>query len=87
MADFSKQWCDRYDPGGLEPDFDIEEVFNDLTEGYYTSIICEGYGFTAIAKINGKCMVFIPDYDCAPEDNTQSGNFVDYEEFITNFKY
>lgn len=50
MAEFSKQWCDMHDPGGLRPDFDIDEVLDSLQPGYYKPYICEGFGFIAIGK-------------------------------------
>lgn len=51
MAEFSKQWCEKHDPEGIKPDFDIMEIFNGLEEeDTYTSVICEGYGFIAIGK-------------------------------------
>ena len=49
MADFSKQWCERNDPR-MPWDFDILEVADRLKPGYCLPYICEGYGFTVIAK-------------------------------------
>ena len=57
MADFSKEWCKRYDEGGMNGDFSVMDIFNELEEGYYQPIICEGYGFVAIAKTDGICQV------------------------------
>ena len=51
MADFSKQWCEKNDPE-MPHDFDILEEADNLKPGHYVSIICEGYGFVAIAKDN-----------------------------------
>ena len=60
MADFSKEFCENYDPD-MPYDFSIEEVFKDLKPGYYTSYICEGYGFVAISKTEeGVCQVAFP---------------------------
>ena len=50
MAEFSKQWIDKYDKGGMKPDFDIEEVASGLGPDMYTPLICEGFGFIAIGK-------------------------------------
>lgn len=50
MADYSKQWVEQNDPGGMNWDFDILEIASNLKPEHYTSIICEGYGFIAIAK-------------------------------------
>ena len=49
MAEFSKQYCDIWD-NGFPYDFDIEKIAKDLTKGNYYAIICEGFGFHAIAK-------------------------------------
>jgi hypothetical protein len=56
MADFSKQWCDANDPE-MPHDFDILEVFGKLKDGMYESWVCEGYGFGAIANIDGECLL------------------------------
>lgn len=50
MAEFSKQWCDANDKDGMRPDFDIAEVAESIANEHYTPIVCEGYGFVAIAK-------------------------------------
>ena len=49
MANFSKQWCEINDPKRPH-DFDIVEEFNRLGKNSYSSIICEGFGFVAIAR-------------------------------------
>jgi hypothetical protein len=49
MADFSKQWCEVNDPD-MPHDFDILEEANNLEPNHYISMICEGFGFVAIAK-------------------------------------
>ena len=78
MADFSKEWCKRYDEGGMNGDFSVMDIFKDLKEGYYYPIICEGFGFVAIAKTNGNCKV-------AYTSNMETGevvwkNFADIDE-------
>lgn len=61
MADFSKQWCELYDPE-MPHDFDIEDIVKKLEPGYYRSEICEGFGFIAIAKEEtGDISLYIPD--------------------------
>lgn len=50
MAEFSKQWVEQNDPGGIEWDFDILEIASNLKPEHYTPIICEGFGFIAISK-------------------------------------
>ncbi len=47
MADFSKQYCELYDPE-FPWDFDIEVEAETIPKGYYKPIICEGFGFIAI---------------------------------------
>jgi len=49
MAEFSKQYCDVWDRG-FPHDFDVFEIAKDLIKGNYYPIICEGFGFVAIAK-------------------------------------
>lgn len=49
MAEFSKQWCEAYDPE-LPWDFDLEQEFDRLKPGEFTSLICEGFGFIGIQK-------------------------------------
>ena len=79
MADFSKQWAELYDPE-FPWDFDIEEIAKDLHKGNYYPIICEGFGFTAIAKSpnQGKIMIAFP----IKEENVNEIEWKDYEEFM-----
>ena len=49
MADFSKQYCQLNDMG-FDGDFDVYEEWSKLTPGYGVPYICEGFGFTMIAK-------------------------------------
>lgn len=49
MADFSKEYCQIWDPK-LPYDFSVKEIAKDLHKGNYYPIICEGFGFVAIAK-------------------------------------
>lgn len=57
MAEFSKQYVEIWDPG-FPWDFDIEEIAKDLHNGNYYPIICEGFGFSAIAKDrNGQILI------------------------------
>lgn len=62
MADFSKQYCKI---SGFDFfDFDIEEEFDKLKEGYYVSFICEGFGSIAILNDKGICsLIFINEED------------------------
>lgn len=49
MAEFSKQYCELNDMG-LDGDFDIVEEFDKLEPGFFLPLICEGFGFSGIAK-------------------------------------
>lgn len=67
MAEFSKQWCELYDPE-LPWDFDIMEEFHKLTPGNYVPYICEGFSFIAIGKTEDseeECILAMP-VDDAP---------------------
>lgn len=62
MADFSKQWCEINDPE-MPWDFDILEVAKELEPEYGLPYICEGFGFTFIAKNEkGDIVLGFPDY-------------------------
>ena len=47
MAEFSKQYCELNNMG-FDGDFDIMEELEELEDGHYMSLICEGFGFIAI---------------------------------------
>ncbi len=62
MAEFSKQWCEINDPE-MPWDFDILEIAEQLEPEYGLSYICEGFGFTFIAKDEkGNIVLGFPDY-------------------------
>ena len=51
MAEFSKEWCDVYDPEGIKPDFSIEGVAKLLEDGWCVyGYVCEGFGICGIGK-------------------------------------
>lgn len=78
MADYSKQWCDQFDPGGMEPDFDIFEILETIDNGMGRACICEGYGFLAVGKDEeGNGLVFMPD-----EKDFNFGIWVPLDEVI-----
>jgi hypothetical protein len=84
MADFSKQYCELHDMG-FEGDFDIEEVATELKDGYYTSYICEGFGFTAIAKDQeGKTLLYFPDWEFTGIED--KAHWIEYDKFIKQQK-
>lgn len=80
MADFSKQWCDLYDPE-MPHDFDIEKIASTLNEDYYKSYICEGFGFSAVGKdSDGRIILYFnPEF-------TEDGGWKDYEQFMERKK-
>ena len=62
MAEFSKQWCEINDPE-MPWDFDILKVAEELEPEYGLPYICEGLGFTFIAKDEkGDIILGFPDY-------------------------
>lgn len=77
MADFSKQYCELYDPE-FPWDFDIEEIAKGIhTERYYP-IICEGFGFSYIGKnAKGDILLGFPK-----EDDRDWINWIKYEDFM-----
>jgi len=83
MSDFSKQWAELNDPE-FPWDFDIEVIAKDLHNGNYYPIICEGFGFTAIAKTpnQGKIMLAFP----IKVSNLKEVEWIDYDTFILSEK-
>lgn len=63
MAEFSKEYCFEKNMG-FEGDFSIKEIFENLEKDDHISIICEGYGFMAIARNQeDQCLVAYRDDD------------------------
>jgi hypothetical protein len=68
MAEFSKQYTQRNDPE-FPYDFDIFEIAESLENGYYTPIICEGFGFIAIGKdAAGEIILAMPTGNISNDD-------------------
>lgn len=81
MADYSKQYIDKYDQGGMKPDFDIIEEAKLLKPDTYIPIICEGFGFIAIGKSSdGRTMLAMPQP--YKEGEEEAFMWKDYEEII-----
>lgn len=81
MADFSKQYCELYDPE-MSWDFDIIEEYNKLDTGYSVGMVCEGFGFLAIAKgHNNEILVAFND-----SDDDDYIHWIEYDEFLEKFK-
>lgn len=84
MADFSKQWCELNDPE-MPHDFDIEEIAGELKDDHYASYICEGFGFTAIAKDKeGKTILYFPDWEFTGVED--KSHWIEYDIFIKQQK-
>ncbi len=81
MADFSKQWCEIYDPE-MPWDFDIEEVAETIPKGHYKPIICEGFGFSGIGvRLNGDIEILVID-----RNDEDSYIQLDYRKYIALHK-
>jgi len=81
MSEFSKQYCEIHDMGGMKGDFDIMEEYHKLTPGNYVPYICEGYGFIAIGKnddMDENCILAMPVED-APYGTVK---WVDYSNVV-----
>jgi hypothetical protein len=85
MAEFSKQYCEIYQPD-THWDFDIEEEATNIPKGHYKPIICEGFGFLGIGvKLDGTITVLIDDSDGSYE-NAGSLRQIDYKKYISLHK-
>ena len=81
MAEFSKQYCEIYEPD-LDWDFDIEEIAESIPKGHYKPIICEGFGFSGIGiRLNGDIQILVIDANA--EDTLVQ---VDYKKYISLHK-
>lgn len=55
MADFCNVCCNEMFPDSMNPDIDIERLFNELEDGeFHSPFLCEGCTIIAIGKFNGK---------------------------------
>lgn len=63
MAEYSKEYCIEKNMG-FQGDFSIKEIFENLEKEDYIGIICEGYGFMAIARNKeDQCLLAYRDDD------------------------
>lgn len=79
MADFSKEYCEKYDPD-MPWDFSIEKTFNELSENNMIGIICEGYGFIGIGKVHDKCILYFRDWLTMKIDEVPLEQLTEYYE-------
>jgi hypothetical protein len=81
MAEFSKQWAEKYDPE-FGWDFDIEEVSNQLDPNHYVPMICEGFGFIAIGRDeNYKVLLAMPTGETETDENGQISDTVTWHTY------
>jgi hypothetical protein len=81
MAEFSKQWAEKYDPEGGW-DFDIEEVSNQLDPNHYVPMICEGFGFIAIGRDeNYNVLLAMPTGETETDENGQISDIVTWQAY------
>ena len=81
MAEFSKQYCEIYEPE-LDWDFDIEAIAEEIPKGHYKPIICEGFGFSGIGvRLDGDIQILVIDTNA--EDTLVQ---VDYKKYISLHK-
>ena len=81
MAEFSKQYCDVWD-NEFPYDFDIEKVAKELIKGNYYPIICEGFGFHAIAKDKNEQILL--GFLSNSENSDSSIVWQDYNNFMAS---
>jgi hypothetical protein len=81
MAEFSKQYCEIYEPD-MDWDFDIEEIVESIPKGHYKPIICEGFGFSGVGvRLNGDIEILV--IDPTDEDSLVQ---IDYKKYISLHK-
>jgi hypothetical protein len=81
MAEFSKQYCEIYEPD-MDWDFDIEEIIESIPKGHYKPIICEGFGFSGVGvRLNGDIEILV--IDPTDEDSLVQ---IDYKKYISLHK-
>ena len=64
MGEFSKQWCEIWDPS-MPHSFDIEAIAKDMLRDRYYPIVCEGLGFNCIHKDAHGILWLAYSYDAA----------------------
>lgn len=81
MTEFSKQYCEIYEPE-MNWDFDIEDIVETIPKGHYKPIVCGGFGFSGIGvRLDGSIEVLV--IDPTDEDNLIQ---VDYKRYISLHK-
>ena len=81
MAEYSKQWCEKNN-SQMKSEFDINEIADGLEPNYYTSIICEGFGFIAIGKdANNEILLAMPTGETMTDENGQIHDSIIWEPY------
>lgn len=75
MAEFSKQYCKIHDMG-FDGDFDVYEIWSELEPNHGIPYICEGFGFTMIARKENDDKVWVLLND----------EFIDFDEMCLSAK-
>jgi len=61
MAEFSKEYIEKYDKSLGEGSFSINDA-KYLQNGFYLPLVCEGYGFIAVGKVSDEiCLGYYLD--------------------------
>ena len=83
MAEFSKQYCELWDPE-FPWDFDIDKIAKDLKPGFAQMyFICEGFGFSGICRtLDGEVMLYFRDWENNGIEDI--GHWISYESFINS---
>jgi|GEM_PF-2037181 len=79
MSNYSKEYIEKYDNGGLPYDFSVIEIFKKLKPGQCRYEICEGFGFHSIGNIDGECYVAFTNYT-VPEEEDDSTVWLKFSE-------
>lgn len=75
MAEFSREYNIEVGTDPQYSDFSLEEEFENLKDGSYLTIICEGFGITAIGKT-----------DEGMREVRYKGGWMEWERFLEQFK-
>ncbi len=83
MADFCNICASNM---GIQEDFNIEEIFEELTEGYYMSVLCEKCSLSIIRKKDGKMLLlpFLENRLINPS-NTEAMNWLSFENYFDTY--
>lgn len=80
MAEFSKQYCEKYQPE-MNWDFDIDSEFHEMPFSSFKAIICEGFGFFGLHKdVDGKLYcLFGENWDPVPYEDITDETYLKFK--------